>query len=70
VHITGAGFVGPLTVTFGATAASEVTINSPTSITAVAPAGAGPVFVTVTTSAGTSATSKKSRFKYKKPRKR
>jgi hypothetical protein len=70
VHITGAGFVGTLTVTFGATAASEVTINSPTSITAVAPAGAGPVFVTVTTSAGTSATSKKSRFKYKKPRKR
>jgi IPT/TIG domain len=69
VHILGANFFGTVTVRFGATAASEATVNSSNSITAVAPPGAGSVFVTVTTSAGTSAPSKKARFKYKKPKK-
>jgi IPT/TIG domain len=69
VHIIGANFFGTVTVRFGAVAASEVTVNSASSITAVAPPGAGSVFVTVTTSAGTSSASKKARFKYKRPKK-
>jgi IPT/TIG domain len=68
VNIAGANFLAPATVQFGATAATEVTVNSQTSITAVAPPGAGSVFVTVSTAAGTSAPTKKSRFKYKKPK--
>ena len=66
VTITGSGFVAPVTVDFGSTPASGVTVNSPTSITATSPAGTpGVVDVTVTTSAGTSAIVKKDRFKYK-----
>ncbi|WP_051020939.1 IPT/TIG domain-containing protein, partial [Nocardia araoensis] len=53
VVITGTGFTGPLTVRFGSTA-TLFTINSPTQITAVAPAGTGTVQVTVTGSGGTS----------------
>ncbi|MFI2279871.1 beta strand repeat-containing protein [Nocardia beijingensis] len=53
VVITGTGFTGPLTVRFGSTA-TVFTINSPTQITAVAPAGTGTVQVTVTGSGGTS----------------
>ncbi|MFI9631729.1 IPT/TIG domain-containing protein [Nocardia sp. NPDC051929] len=53
VIITGTGFTGPLTVRFGSTA-TLFTINSPTQITAVAPAGTGTVQVTVTGSGGTS----------------
>ncbi|MEU2121018.1 IPT/TIG domain-containing protein [Nocardia niwae] len=53
VTITGTGFTGPLTVRFGSTA-TVFTINSPTQITAVAPAGTGTVQVTVTGSGGTS----------------
>jgi hypothetical protein len=57
----------PATVKFGGTASPEVAVNSATSITAVAPAGAvGPVDIVVTTAGGTSATSAKDRFKYKK----
>jgi hypothetical protein len=67
VHITGANFVKPATVKFGATASKEVTVNSATSITAVSPpAGLGTVDVTVTTSGGTSAINKKDHFKYKR----
>jgi hypothetical protein len=54
VAITGTGFSGPTTVRFGGTA-TTFTIDSPTQITAVAPAGSvGTVQVTVTTSAGVS----------------
>ncbi|WP_228796579.1 beta strand repeat-containing protein [Nocardia nova] len=54
VTITGTGFTGPLTVRFGTTA-TTFTVNSPTQITAVAPAhAAGTVQVTVTGSGGTS----------------
>ncbi|MFE9324952.1 IPT/TIG domain-containing protein [Nocardia sp. NPDC052278] len=54
VTITGTGFTGPTTVRFGTTA-TTFTLDSPTQITAIAPAGSvGTVQVTVTTSAGTS----------------
>lgn len=66
VTITGTNFLSPVTVRFGATAATDVTVNSATSITAVSPAGTtGTVDVTVTTQAGTSPVVKKDRFKYK-----
>ena len=66
VTITGTNFTAPATVRFGATAATEATVNSATTITAVAPAGtAGTVDLTVTTSAGTSAINTKVHFKYK-----
>ena len=48
VTITGTGFVTGCTVSFGSTAATEVTIVSLTEITAVAPAGSGSVPVSVT----------------------
>ena len=58
VTITGTGFTNASTVSFGGTAATSVTFNSATSLTAVSPAHAvGPVDVTVTTAAQTSATS-------------
>jgi hypothetical protein len=67
VTIDGSGFDSASTVSFGASAASSVTFNSATSITAVSPPGEGTVEVTVTTPyAGTSATTKHDRFKYKK----
>jgi IPT/TIG domain len=66
VAITGTGFVGTVTVHFGATLASETTVKSSTSITAVSPPGsAGAVDVTVTTSSGTSEAVKADHFKYK-----
>jgi hypothetical protein len=67
VTITGANFLAPATVRFGATPATSVTVNSSKSITAVSPPGTrGVVDVTVTTPSGTSAISKKDHFKYKK----
>jgi hypothetical protein len=70
VAITGVNFTSSATVSFGGTAAGEVTFVSPTSITAVSPAAgaAGVVDVTVTTAAGTSALIKKDHFKYKASR--
>jgi hypothetical protein len=67
VTITGSGFAGPATVRFGEAAASEVVVQSATSITAVAPAGSPKaiVDVTVTTAAGASAITSKDHFKYK-----
>ncbi|MCC3329836.1 IPT/TIG domain-containing protein [Nocardia abscessus] len=53
VTITGTGFTGPATVSFGSTA-TTFTIDSATQITAVAPGGSGAVQVTVTGSGGTS----------------
>jgi len=59
VVITGTGFTGVTAVKFGLVAATSYVVNSPTQITAVAPAGTAgtTVDVTVTTPAGTSATS-------------
>jgi Big-like domain-containing protein/IPT/TIG domain-containing protein len=67
VQISGAGFSSGSTVHFGKTSATKVSVNSPTSITAVAPAGTGTVDVTVTTPAGTSATGTADRFSYSPP---
>jgi hypothetical protein len=65
VAIGGSNFIGVLAVKFGANAASSVTVNSPTSISAVAPAGPrGRVDVVVVTETGSSPVSKKDRFKY------
>jgi hypothetical protein len=68
VTITGTGFAGltgAAAVKFGATNATSYTVNSTTSITATAPAGAlGAVDITVTTPGGTSATSSNDQFTY------
>ncbi len=69
VTITGAGFTGATTVSFGSTPALSFTVNSATSITAVSPSATagGPVDVTVTTPAGTSPTSVNDQFTYLYP---
>ncbi|MFB9571966.1 IPT/TIG domain-containing protein, partial [Streptomyces yanii] len=54
VILTGAGLTGATAVSFGSSAATSYTVNSATQITAVAPAGTGPVSVSVTTPGGTS----------------
>jgi hypothetical protein len=64
VTITGTNFTAATGVSFGSVAAS-FTVNSSTSITAIAPPqAAGTVDVTVTTYAGTSATSSADHFTY------
>jgi hypothetical protein len=68
VTITGSGFAGATAVTFGASEAASFTVNSPTSITAVAPAGtAGTVDIRVTAPTGTSPISAADHFKYGSP---
>jgi PGF-pre-PGF domain-containing protein len=68
VTVTGTGFTGATAVKFGTTNAASYTVNSATQITAVSPAGsAGIVDITVTTSAGTSATGAADRFTYSSP---
>jgi len=64
VTITGSGFSGAKQVDFGATEASNVTVDSDTQITAVSPAGTGTVDVTVVKPAGASATSAADQFTY------
>ena len=65
VTITGTGFTGATGVTFGSTAATSFTVNSDTSITAVAPAGSnGVVSIRVTTPLGTSADTANDNFTY------
>ncbi|WP_174557531.1 beta strand repeat-containing protein, partial [Nocardia vaccinii] len=55
VVLTGTDLTGATAVNFGGTPATSFTVDSPTQITAVAPAGtAGTVLVTVTTAGGTS----------------
>jgi hypothetical protein len=67
VTISGSGFTSPASVRFGEVAASEVVVDSASTITAIAPAGTprAIVDVTITTAAGTSAITKKDHFKYK-----
>lgn len=55
VTITGINFTSATAVDFGATPATSFTVTSDTSITAIAPAGAGSVDVTVTNGSGASA---------------
>jgi len=64
IQISGAGFSGASAVEFGANASSDFSVTSPTSITAVAPVGAGTVDVRVVTPAGTSGVSSLDRFTY------
>ncbi|MBT0770667.1 IPT/TIG domain-containing protein [Kineosporia sp. J2-2] len=65
VVVTGTGFTGTSLVSFGATAAPSFTVDSPTQITAVAPAGpAGVADVRVTTVGGTSAVVPADRYTY------
>jgi IPT/TIG domain len=65
VTITGTGFVGTNSVKFGSTNATSYTINSATSITAVAPAGsAGSTDIRVATATGTSANTAADDFTY------
>ena len=64
VIIRGSGFTGASKVLFGATTASNYTVNSDTQITAVSPAGRRTVHVTVMTPVGTTAASNADRFQY------
>jgi hypothetical protein len=64
VTITGTGFISATAVSFGPTAATNMTIQSDTQMTVTCPAGSGTVDVTVTTQAGTSATSSADQFTY------
>jgi IPT/TIG domain len=64
VTITGTDFSGATDVEFGSTAASAFNVDSPTQITAVAPAGSGIRDVTVTTPSGTSAVSRADLYTY------
>jgi hypothetical protein len=65
VTIAGTGFTGATAVSFGKLAAASYTINSDTSITAVAPAvRSGTVDVTVTDAGGRSATNAGDRFTF------
>ena len=67
VTLTGANFAEASAVRFGAAPASSFSVNSPTSITAVSPAGSGVVDVTVTTPVSTSATNATDKFSYLPP---
>jgi len=65
VAVSGTGFASGDTVAFGSSAATDVTVASASSLTAVAPAGAaGAVDVTVTNAAGRSVTSASDQFTY------
>ncbi len=65
VTITGTGFTGATAVNFGTTPGTSLTVNSATKINITSPTGAaGTVNVTVTTPAGTSATSPACQFTY------
>ncbi len=64
VTITGAHLDGATTVKFGSADAAGFTIDSPSSITAQAPAGAGTVDVTVATPGGASPAVTGDRFTY------
>jgi hypothetical protein len=64
VTITGSGFSGNVGVQFGTASAPAMTVVSATQITATSPPGDGTVDVTVSNTAGTSATSAADRFGY------
>jgi alpha-tubulin suppressor-like RCC1 family protein len=67
VTITGANLGEATAVHFGANAATGLTVNSPSSLTATSPAGTGTVDVTVTTPTGTSGASTTDKFSYIAP---
>lgn len=66
--ITGSDFTGATSVSFGSIPASSFTVDSPTSITVLSPAGtAGAADITVTTPSGASAIGAHDVFKYEAP---
>ena len=67
VNITGTDFAAGAVVMFGSKAATNVIVNSATSITATAPSGSGVVNVTVTTSQGTSSENSADLYTYEAP---
>jgi hypothetical protein len=67
VTITGANFEGATAVKFGSNPAASFSVTSGKTITAVAPAGAGTVDVTVASPTGTSPPVTGDRFTYQKP---
>lgn len=69
VTITGQNFTGATTVDFGSIPATDVDVESPTSISVEEPAGsaAGPVDVTVTSPSGTSVADTSDQFTYDLP---
>ena len=68
VKITGTGFSGVTRVKFGSADATNVTVNSPTSLTATSPAGInGTVDVTVWNASGGSPTSSADEFRFEGP---
>ena len=64
VTISGTGFASGATVYFGPAPATNVSVASPTSITATSPAGTRTVDATVTVAGQTSATSSADQFSY------
>ena len=64
VTILGDGFTGATAVLFGQVTAAGFTVDSPTQITAVAPAGTGAVDVTVSTPGGSSTPGAADRFTF------
>lgn len=64
VTLTGTGFQLPVMVTFGTTAATSVTLVSPTELTVVAPTGTGQEPVQVSDWMGTSPTSQADTYSY------
>jgi alpha-tubulin suppressor-like RCC1 family protein len=64
VTIAGTSFEGATKVSFGSREAQSFEVQSPTTILAFSPPGAGTVDVTVSTPGGTSTTSKKDLFEY------
>lgn len=67
VTITGTGLTTVSSVSFGSTPASSFTVNSDTSISATAPAGAGTVDVRVTNAAGQSPITAGDQYTYTPP---
>jgi hypothetical protein len=67
VSISGTDLSGATAVKFGTTDASSFTVQSSSSITAIAPSGTGDVDVTVTTLGGTSSTGPADEFDYLAP---
>jgi alpha-tubulin suppressor-like RCC1 family protein len=64
VTITGTGFEGATEVNFGSGEATSFEVQSPSTILAVTPPGAGTVDITVRTPGGISAISKKDAYEY------
>jgi alpha-tubulin suppressor-like RCC1 family protein len=67
VTLSGDNFTGATAVTFGTVPATSFTVTSATTATAVVPAGAGTVDVSVTTPSGTSSPLAADRYTYEKP---